>query len=63
MPKLIKIALAANAVALFCTAPCLFKTTPGTMMLFFMTGIPLFAIGFVCYLAAVIRDLKRHEVI
>ena len=33
------------------------------MCLFFFFGIPLFALGFLSYVAAVIKDLQRHQVL
>jgi hypothetical protein len=33
------------------------------MCLFFFFGVPLFAIGFLSYVVAVIQDLRRHEVL
>ena len=63
MPKLIRWALAIDAIAIVCTAPCLLRTTPGTMMLFFIVGMPCFLAGFLCYVAAVLRDLRGHKVL
>lgn len=63
MPKLIKASLVCALVGLFCTLPCLVRTTPGTMVLFFMAGIPLFAAAFMVYLFAVIQDLRSHKVL
>jgi hypothetical protein len=63
MAKLIHLALVANALGFFLTVPCLVNTTPITMSLFFLVSLPLFGIGFVLYMAAVIRDLRKHQVL
>jgi hypothetical protein len=33
------------------------------MCLFFFLSIPLFALGFLSYVAAVIQDLRQHQVL
>jgi hypothetical protein len=63
MNKAIEIALGADLLGLLATLPCLLDTTPITMTLFFMVGIPLFAAGFVIYVGTVIADLRRHGVV
>jgi len=63
MKKAIEIALGADLLGLLATLPCLIDTTPITMTLFFMVGIPLFAGGFFIYVGSVIADLRRHGVV
>lgn len=63
MPKGIQIALVLNALGLLATIPCLLDTTPISMTAFFGLGIPLFAVGFLFYLVAVIQDLREHKVL
>lgn len=63
MPKLVDWALLINALALLLSIPCVLHTTPLTMVLFFFTSLPLFALGFLLYLIAVIRDLRTHQVL
>lgn len=63
MTKAIEVALGADLLGLLATLPCLIDTTPITMTLFFVVGIPLFAAGFLIYGATVIADLRRHGVV
>ncbi len=63
MTKPIEIALWLDLLGVLATLPCLLDTTPITMTLFFMVGIPLFAAGFLVYVGTVIADLRRHRVI
>lgn len=63
MPKLVTFALFCTCIGMLATLPCLIRTTPLTMIAFFAIGMPLFAVGFVLYLIAVIRDLRSHKVI
>ncbi len=63
MTKRIQIALILNALGLLATIPCLLDTTPISMTVFFVFGIPLFAAGFLSYVAAIIQDLRQHKVL
>ena len=63
MPNLITVALLTVGLGFLLAVPCIVETTPITMCLFFFLGIPLFAIGFLSYIAAVVQDLRRHEVL
>ena len=63
MSKLIGWALAANALAFRWPTPCLLDTTSITMVVFFLVSLPLFAIGFLLYLSAVVGDLRSHKVL
>jgi hypothetical protein len=63
MPSLIGLALITVGLGFFLAVPCIIETTPITMCLFFFFGIPLFALGFLSYVIAVIQDLRRHEVL
>ncbi len=63
MPTLIETALITVGLGFLLAAPCIIETTPITMCLFFFFGVPLFAIGFSSYVAAVIKDLRRHDVL
>jgi hypothetical protein len=63
MPNLITVALITVGLGFLLAVPCIVETTPITMCLFFFLGIPLFAIGFLSYIAAVVQDLRRHEVL
>jgi hypothetical protein len=38
-------------------------TTPLSMVLFFFTSLPLFGLGFLLYVIALIRDLRTHKVL
>lgn len=62
-PKLLRLALILHGLGLLLTVPCLVSTTPVTMTVFFVIGIPLFATGFLSYLWVVIEDLHRHGVV
>jgi hypothetical protein len=63
MTRLIGWALAANALGFLLAIPCLLDTTPITMVVFFLVSLPLFAIGFLLYLSAVVGDLRSHKVL
>ena len=63
MNRLIGWALAATALGFLLAIPCLLDTTPITMVVFFLVSLPLFAIGFLLYLAAVVLDLRSHKVL
>jgi len=63
MTRGIQIALILNGLGLLATIPCLLDTTPINMTVFFVLGIPLFGIGFLSYVVAVIQDLRRHKVL
>lgn len=63
MPRGVEIALLLSGLGLCATLPCLIDTTPITMTAFFLLGIPLFGLGFLVYVYAVIRDLRRHGVL
>ena len=63
MPNLITVALITVGLGFLLAVPCIVETTPITMCLFFFLGIPLFAIGFLSYVAAVVQDLRRHQVL
>jgi len=63
MTKPIEIALWVDLLGLLATLPCLIDTTPITMSLFFVVGIPLFAGGFLIYVLTVIADLRSHRVV
>jgi len=63
MGKLIEWALVATALGFLLAIPCLLVTTPITMVLFFLVSLPLFGIGLLLYLAAVVRDLRSHKVL
>jgi hypothetical protein len=61
--KLIQWALVASALGFLLAIPCLLETTPITMVVFFLVSLPLFGIGLLLYLAAVVRDLRTHKVL
>jgi hypothetical protein len=63
MTKAIEAALGADLLGVLATLPCLLDTTPITMTLFFVVGIPLFAAGFLIYVGTVVADLRRHGVV
>lgn len=63
MPTPIETALITVGLGFLLAVPCIIETTPITMCLFFFFGVPLFALGFLPYVAAVIKDLQRHEVL
>ena len=55
-----KYAVACVAFMLATAIPCLIKTTPVTMSLFFFAGIPVLALGMFFYLRSLLEFLKRH---
>ena len=55
-----KQAVACVAFMLATAIPCLIKTTPVTMSLFFFAGIPVLALGMFFYLRSLIEFLKSH---
>lgn len=57
-----KIAAACVAFMIATAIPCLIKTTPVTMSLFFFVGLPVFAIGILFYLRSLLDFLKSHWV-
>jgi hypothetical protein len=63
MTRGIQIALILNGLGLLATIPCILDTTPISMTVFFVVGIPLFGAAFLSYAAAVIQDLRRHKVL
>ncbi len=63
IPKRLTAALAINGVGLLATIPWLLKTTPFTTSFFSAVAIPCFAVGFLIYTTAVIRDLHAHGVL
>ena len=63
MSKLIQWALVASTLGFLLAIPCLLETTPITMLVFFLVSLPLFGIGLLLYLAAVVRDLRTHKVL
>jgi hypothetical protein len=63
MPKGVEIAMLLSGLGLLATLPCLIVTTPITMTVFFLFGIPLFALGFFVYVYAVLSDLRHHGVL
>jgi hypothetical protein len=63
MPKLVDLALIVDALALLLSVPCILHATPLTMVLFFFSSLPLFGLGFLLYMVAVIRDLRLHRVL
>ena len=63
MTRLIGWALAANALGFLLAIPSVLETTPITMVVFFLVSLPLFAIGFLLYLSAVVGDLRSHKVL
>jgi hypothetical protein len=63
MTKAIEAALGADLLGVLATLPCLLHTTPITMTIFFVVGIPLFVAGFLIYVGTVIADLRRHGVV
>ncbi len=63
MTKAIEAALGADLLGVLATLPCLLHTTPITMTIFVVMGIPLSAAGFLIYVGTVIADLRRHGVV
>jgi hypothetical protein len=63
MRKSIQWALMANALGFLLSIPCLLHTTPINMVVFFFVSVPLFAVGFLLYMMAVITDLRSHKVL
>ncbi len=63
MPRLVEWSLAATALGVLLCIPCVLQTTPLTMVLFFYTSLPLFVLGFVLYVVALIQDLRSHKVL
>ncbi len=57
-----KYAVACVAFMLATAIPCLIKTTPATMSLFFFAGLPVLALGIVFYLRSFLEFLESHWV-
>ena len=63
MPWLVKWSLIVSGLGFLLSIPCIVNTTPLSMVLFFFTSVPLFGLGFLLYLIAVMRDLRSHKVL
>lgn len=57
-----KYALACVTFMIATAIPCLIRTTPVTMSLFFFVGLPVFGLGMIFYLRSLIAFLKSHWV-
>jgi hypothetical protein len=57
-----KYAVACVAFMLATAIPCLIKTTPVTMSLFFFAGLPVLGLGIMFYLRSLLEFLKSHWV-
>lgn len=55
-----KIAVACVAFMLATAIPCLIKTTPVTMSVFFFVGLPVLGLGVLFYLRSLLEFLKSH---
>ncbi|MBI2384797.1 MAG: hypothetical protein HYV14_02165 [Elusimicrobia bacterium] len=62
MNRQAKYAIACVAFMLATAVPCLVKTTPVTMSLFFFAGIPVLILGMFFYASSLIQFLKSHWV-
>jgi ABC-type dipeptide/oligopeptide/nickel transport system permease component len=63
MSKLVQWAVIANTLGFLLAIPRLLNTTPITMVVFFLVSMPRFGVGLLLYLAAVLLDLRSHEVL
>jgi hypothetical protein len=57
-----KYAVACVAFMLATAIPCLVKTTPVTMSLFFFVGLPVLGLGIFFYMRSLFEFLKSHWV-
>lgn len=57
-----KYAVACVAFMLATAIPCLIRTTPVTMSLFFFVGLPVLGLGMTFYLRSLFEFLKSHWV-
>ncbi|PIR19529.1 MAG: hypothetical protein COV48_01510 [Elusimicrobia bacterium CG11_big_fil_rev_8_21_14_0_20_64_6] len=57
-----KSAVACIAFMLATAIPCLIRTTPVTMSLFFFAGLPALALGMFFYLTSLFQFIKSHWV-
>jgi len=62
MTRHAKYAVACVAFMLATAIPCLIKTTPVTMSVFFFLGLPVLALGMFFYLSSLFQFLKSHWV-
>ncbi|MFA6028248.1 MAG: hypothetical protein WC969_00205 [Elusimicrobiota bacterium] len=60
MNRYAKIAVACVLAMIVTAVPCLIKTTPVTMTLFFFLGLPLMGLGLLSYLASVAEFIRQH---
>ena len=58
-----KVGLAATAMGYITAAITLVHSTPLTMTAFFFLGLTGFAVGFVLYVYAVLRELREKRVL
>jgi hypothetical protein len=57
-----KYALACVIFMLATAIPCLIKTTPMTMSVFFFLGLPVLALGMFFYMSSLFQFVKSHWV-
>jgi hypothetical protein len=57
-----KYAVACVVFMLATAIPCLVKTTPVTMSVFFFIGLPVMALGAFFYLSSLLQFVKSHWV-
>ena len=57
-----KYAVACVAFMLATAVPCLVKTTPVTMSVFFFLGLPVLALGMFFYATSLFQFIKSHWV-
>lgn len=57
-----KYAVACVAFMLATAIPCLIKTTPVTMSVFFFLGLPVLALGMFFYATSLFQFIKSHWV-
>lgn len=55
-----KIAIACVAFMTATAIPCLIKTTPVTMSVFFFVGLPVLGLGVLFYLRSLLEFFKSH---
>jgi hypothetical protein len=63
MPSTIRLALLLVVMGTVLAGWCLAETTSLSMTLFFMLGLPSFALAAVLYVREVVLDLRRHRVL
>ena len=63
IPRLVSLALGANALGILLCLPLLVRETPYTFVAFMFLGQPLLAAAFVLFAWKVLRDLRRQKLL